>query len=130
MYQQIQSQEFDAHKEQFLGGWNKIQQSGLSGGLRRGEFFTTAGYNPNPQMMLTHRLQRMFDNGLQGKLMFCLEESDEMRTARLRAQAHIWPEFPKGLLDDSYVTHHHRPYHEFDKILVETPDAVVRTPNW
>lgn len=46
----------------------------------------------------------MFDKGLQGKLMICLE--------------------------DSYVQPHYVPYHDFDKLTVETPDADIRPPNW
>lgn len=99
MYQQLQSQEFDAYKDQFLGGWDKIQQSGLSGGMRRGEFYAFS--TPSAQV---DRLQRMFDKGLQGNLMICLE--------------------------DSYVQPHYVPYHDFDKLTVETPDAVIRPPNW
>lgn len=76
----------------------------LNGGFPLGTYFTTAGYNPRPQMLLAHRLQQALNNGLQGKIMICLE--------------------------DSYSQPHYVPYNDFDKILVETPDAVVRTPNW
>jgi hypothetical protein len=76
----------------------------LNGGFRVGEFWHFAVPNPRPHMHLAHRLQEMLNNGLQGKVMICLE--------------------------DSYTHPHYVPYHEFDKLRLETPDADVCAPNW
>lgn len=73
--------------------------------MRRGEFYTTtAGYNPNPHMMSTHRLKAMLDKGLQGNLMICLE--------------------------DSYSLHHDKSNHDFENLAVETPNDYVRPSIW
>jgi hypothetical protein len=99
--QHLQSLEGDLMKGMASLSFNSEH---LKGGIPRGHFFTTAGYNPNPQMMFAHRLQRAIDNGLQDKIMICLE--------------------------DSYSTPHFVPYHDFDKLTVESPDDPLRTANW
>jgi hypothetical protein len=81
-----------------------ISASMLNGGFPLGTFFPMAMPNPRPEMMTAHRLQAMLNNGLQGKLIICLE--------------------------DAYTHPHYVPYHDFDKLRVETPDADIRAPNW
>lgn len=106
LFHNLQSWEFDAMRglAKATIPMNEHIVGRLNGGIPRGAFYTTAGYNPYPPMFLTHRLQRELDNGLQRKFMICLE--------------------------DSYSTPHYKPYDDFDKLTVETPDDPVRSANW
>lgn len=74
------------------------------GGMSRMEFYTTAGYNPNPHMVSAHRLKAMLNKGLQGNPMICLE--------------------------DSYSIRHDKLNHDFESLAVETPNDYVRTSTW
>lgn len=151
LYEKVQTMEVDLLKglSKMAMPIDQLQSGKHRGGLRRGEFYTTAGYNPNPQMMPAHRLQAMLNNGLQGKIMICLEDSythphfvpiedfdnlcrdvdtPEMRRMRLQVQAHAWTGFERRAPPEAYLTKE-RPDHVFDPILMETPDVDVRTPD-
>lgn len=103
MYAQLQAQEFDVMAASFFGGHSGTEFTKLNGGFPLGTYFTTAGYNSK-----TH--------------MICWDfESDVHRLGRLEAQAHIWPE-PLRLIEPPKTFRNQvRPYHDFDKILMEPP---------
>lgn len=99
--QHIQGLEVDLMKGlstmEIPAGWLK---TGIPlGGLRRGDFY----HYSTPCAKHDH-LQWMFNNGLQDKLMICLE--------------------------DSYVQPHYVPYHDFENLTVEPSDVVIRQANW
>lgn len=104
MYAQLQSQEYDTYKDMFLGSWNKIQQSGLSGGFRRGDFTTIVSHHPREHLNLARRLQALSNNGAVKTVRLCLE--------------------------GSYQTYHFDPYHDLDKIRMEASNVVIRPSNW
>lgn len=106
LFHDLQSLEFDC-----MIGLAKVSSPMIErmvgshrGGMSRMEFYTTAGYNPNPHMVSVHRLKAILDKGLQDNLMICLE--------------------------DSYSIRHDKLNHDFESLAVETPDVNLRASNW